>query len=251
MSDMAGQVQVVIGAGSGIGRAVSGFLAARGANVVCLDLDRDSAAQTADGIAGQGGPSVDFGYCDVSVEESVAQAFTDVMRRRGRIDGLLNCAGITGRTGVTVDDVDVVDFDRVYSVNLRGSFLVTKHVIGYMVARKYGRIVHVASIAGKEGNAGMGAYSATKAGIIGLVKAAGKEYATTGVTINAIAPAVIDTPMVAAMPGEQVRYMTDKIPMHRLCSLSEISELAAFCLSPACSFTTGFVFDATGGRATY
>ncbi|MEO8907323.1 MAG: SDR family NAD(P)-dependent oxidoreductase [Microbacteriaceae bacterium] len=250
MSDFADQVQIVVGAGSGIGRAVSGLLAARGANVVCLDRDRDSATQTAERIAEQGG-SADGGYCDVSVEESVAKAFADVMHRHGRIDGLLNCAGITGTTGTTVDGVDVADFDQVYSVNLRGSFLVTKHVIGYMVARKYGRIVHMASVAGKEGNAGMGAYSATKAGVIGLVKAVGKEYATSGVTINAIAPAVIDTPMVAAMPPEQVRYMTDKIPMHRLCSLPEISELAAFCLSSACSFTTGFVFDATGGRATY
>lgn len=250
MSDLAEQVHVVVGAGSGIGRAASGFLAARGATVVCLDRDRDGAMHTAAGITEQGGRA-DEGLCDVSVEDSVASAFADVLHRHGRIDGLLNCAGMTGTTATTVDDVDVADFDQVYSVNLRGSFLVTKHVIGSMVARKYGRIVHMASIAGKEGNAGMGAYSATKAGVIGLVKTVAKEFATSGVTINAIAPAVIDTPMVAAMPPEQVRYMTDKIPMNRLCSLSEISELAAFCLSPACSFTTGFVFDATGGRATY
>jgi 3-oxoacyl-[acyl-carrier protein] reductase len=120
-----------------------------------------------------------------------------------------------------------------------------------MRERGYGRILHVASIAGKEGNAGMAAYSASKAGLIGLVKVMGKEYAETGVTINALAPAVIRTPMVAAMPEAQVKYMTDKIPMKRCGELEEAAAMIGWIVSPECSFTTGFTFDMTGGRAVY
>ena len=120
-----------------------------------------------------------------------------------------------------------------------------------MIERKYGRILHVASIAGKEGNAGMAAYSATKAGLIGLVKVMGKDYAESGITVNALAPAVIRTPMVTALPEAQVKYMTDKIPMHRCGELAEAAAMIAWIVSPACSFTTGFTFDLTGGRAVY
>jgi 3-oxoacyl-[acyl-carrier protein] reductase len=120
-----------------------------------------------------------------------------------------------------------------------------------MVERGYGRILHVASIAGKEGNAGMVSYSASKAGLIGMVKSQGKEYAESGVIVNALAPAVIHTDMVEAMPADQVRYMTEKIPMRRLGKLEECAELVAWIVSPACSFTTGFTFDLSGGRAVY
>jgi 2-dehydro-3-deoxy-L-rhamnonate dehydrogenase (NAD+) len=147
--------------------------------------------------------------------------------------------------------VTLDDFEFVLRVNLNGSFLAAKHVLPGMVKAGYGRILHIASIAGKEGNAGMLAYSASKAAVIGMTKVQGKEYAETGVTINALAPAVIQTPMVDAMPAEQVTYMTSKIPMKRCGSLDEVAAMAAFIVSHEASFTTGFTFDLTGGRAVY
>lgn len=188
---------------------------------------------------------------DVTEVGSVATAMAETIGRFGALDGLLNTAGITGATNVPTHEVDLNDFDRVYQVNLRGALVVTQAVLPHMVDRSYGRILHIASIAGKEGNAGMAAYSGTKAGLIGLVKTMGKEYASTGVTINAMAPAVVQTPMVDVMPQAQVDYMTEKIPMGRTGRLEEVAYMAAFVLSRKCSFTTGFTFDLSGGRAVY
>jgi 3-oxoacyl-[acyl-carrier protein] reductase len=147
--------------------------------------------------------------------------------------------------------VDLKDFDEVYRINLRGALIVSQAVLPHMLERNFGRLLHIASIAGKDGNAGMTAYSATKAGLIGMIKSMGKDYAETGVTINALAPAVIRTPMVAALPEATVKYMTDKIPMKRCGELEEAAQMIAWIVSPACSFTTGFTFDLTGGRAVY
>jgi 3-oxoacyl-[acyl-carrier protein] reductase len=169
----------------------------------------------------------------------------------GSVQVLVNCAGIVGETNRKPHQVDPADFDRVYRVNLRAAFTLTRLIAPAMVARDYGRILHVASIAGKEGNAGMLAYSATKAGLIGLVKSAAKDYAETGITINALAPAVIYTDMVAALPEAQITYMTDKIPMRRTGRLEEAAAMIAFIVSPECGFCTGFTFDLSGGRATY
>src|SRR6185369_6244408 len=157
----------------------------------------------------------------------------------------------TGRTNIKSHEVELSDFDFVMKTNVYGSFLTAKHVLPAMLRQKYGRILHIASIAGKEGNAGMLAYSASKAAVIGMVKVQGKEYAETGITINGLAPAVIQTPMVEAMPEAQVKYMTDKIPMKRCGSLDEVAAMAAFIVSRETSFTTGFTFDLTGGRAVY
>lgn len=169
----------------------------------------------------------------------------------GEVHGLIYAPGITGRTGIKTHEVDVEDFDEVYRVNLRGAFLVSKAILPHMVERRYGRILHIASISGKEGNYGMAAYSSTKAGLIGLVKVLGKEYATYGITVNALAPAVIRTPMVESLPDEQVEYMTAKIPMKRTGTLEEVAAMAAWIVSPHCSFTTAFTFDLSGGRAVY
>ena len=163
----------------------------------------------------------------------------------------MNCAGITGKTGIKAHEVEADDFDAVYRINLKGAFLLTKAVLPHMLKQDYGRVLHVASISGKDGNAGMQAYSATKAGLIGFVKSVGKDYAETGITINALAPAVIYTDMVAAMPEQQVKYMTDKIPMKRTGKLEEAAAMIEWIVSPECSFTTGFCFDLSGGRATY
>ena len=190
-------------------------------------------------------------HLDVLDAAAMQPTFDAVEAWGGRLHGLVNCAAITGTTGKPSHEIDVEDFDQVVRINLRGAFLLSHTTIPRMLPHGYGRILHVASIAGKEGNAGMVSYSATKAGLIGMVKAQGKEYAQTGVTVNALAPAVIRTAMVAAMPEEQVAYMTEKIPMGRCGTLEESSEMIAWIVSPASSFTTAFTFDLSGGRAVY
>ena len=240
----------VIGAASGIGRTTALLLGEQGVNVACLDRDQPGAAAAAKAIAEAGGAAIGLG-ADVADEASVDPALDQVEKNFGQIHGLVNCAGVTGKTNVKGHEVDLADFDFVYRVNLRGPMVVSKAVLPRMLKHRYGRILHIASIAGKEGNAGMAAYSATKAGLIGLVKTLGKDYAESGITINALAPAVIRTPMVDALPQATVDYMTAKIPMRRCGELSEAAQLIAWTVSPACSFTTGFTFDLTGGRAVY
>jgi 3-oxoacyl-[acyl-carrier protein] reductase len=241
---------VVVGAASGIGRQAARFIAARGASVACLDRNLDGAKETAEAIASANGKAI-AAPADVADDASIPRALDAAEQAFGRIHGLVNCAGITGRTNIRGLEVDLADFDAVYRINLRGTMAVSKAVLPRMLKHGYGRILHIASIAGKEGNAGMAAYSATKAGVIGLVKSLGKDYAESGITINALAPAVIRTPMVDALPDATVKYMTDKIPMKRCGELEEVAQLIAWIVSPACSFTTGFTFDLTGGRATY
>lgn len=241
---------VVIGAGSGIGRAAAAYLGAQGVAVACVDRAREAAASAAEEIHAAGGTAIALG-ADVTDDASIARALDEAESAHGGIQGLVNCAGVTGKTNVKGHEVELEDFDAVYRINLRGAMVVSKAVLPRMLARGYGRLLHVASIAGKEGNAGMAAYSATKAGLIGLVKSIAKDYPETGVTINALAPAVIRTPMVDALPEATVRYMTDKIPMRRCGELEEAAQLIAWIVSPACSFTTGFTFDLSGGRATY
>lgn len=243
-----GQTAMVVGAADGIGKATATLLAERGARVACLDRNLAGAQALVDSLPA--GTTMALPV-DVADAESVDAAISTGASALGRVDVLVNCAGITGVTGRYTVECDVEDFDLVYRVNLRGAFLLTRAVLPGMVSQRYGRILHVASIAGKEGNAGMVAYSATKAGLIGMVKAQGKEYAETGVTINALAPAVIRTAMVAAMPEEQVRYMTERIPMRRTGTLEEAAQTICWAVSPACSFTTGFTFDLSGGRAVY
>lgn len=250
MDEFAGQTVAVVGAASGIGRAAAGELASRGAHVVCMDVHHEASTALAEELAAAGRHATAI-EVDVTSSRSVDDAFARLIQDAGAIHALVNCAGITGATGHPTHEVDVDDFDRVYRVNLRGALLLSKAVIPTMVEQGYGRVLHVASIAGKGGNAGMAAYSATKAGLIGLVKTLGKEYATAGVTVNALAPAVIQTPMVDAMPEQQVAYMTEKIPMGRLGTLTEVAAMICWIVSRDCSFSTGFAFDLSGGRAVY
>jgi 3-oxoacyl-[acyl-carrier protein] reductase len=240
-----GYAVAVVGAASGIGRAAALYLAGQGVRIACID--RADPAPT----AAEAGAGASAHLLDVTDAVACRAVLAQAREGFGRLDGLVNCAGITGRTGIRTEDVDPADFEAVCRVNLLGALHLSQAVLPAMRARGYGRILHVASIAGKEGNPGMAAYSASKAGLIGLVKAIGKECAETGITVNALAPAVIRTPMVAALPDAQVRYMTDKIPMKRCGELEEAAAMIAWIVSPACSFTTGFTFDLSGGRAVY
>ena len=226
------------------------LLGGRGATVVCLDRDISGAAGTADEITAAGGSAKAHA---IDIVDAAAQSIVweKVVSDSGQLHAVVNCAGVTGETNLKAHQVDPADFDLVYRINLFGPLLISQAVLPHMLEKNYGRILHIASIAGKEGNAGMTAYSATKAGVIGLVKSMGKDYAETGITVNALAPAVIRTPMVAALPEAQVKYMTDKIPMKRCGELDEAAEMIAWIVSPACSFTTGFTFDLSGGRAVY
>src|SRR6266567_5044209 len=242
----AGQTAIVTGSASGLGRAIAAKLHANGANVAMLDLN-EAAVQTA---AKETGAQASAWAVDVTNEIQVSTVIERIANQFGRIDVLVNSAGITGKTNIKSQDVETKDLRLVFDVNFMGSFFTARAVLPWMLKRNYGRILHIASVAGKEGNAGMLAYSASKAAVIGMTKVQGKEYAETGITINALAPAVIRTQMVEAMPAAQVQYMTDKIPMKRCGTLDEIAHMAAFIVSPGASFTTGFTFDMTGGRAT-
>lgn len=188
---------------------------------------------------------------DITVEKEIKQSFETTLQLFGKIDIVVNSAGIVGLTNAKITDYPVEEFDRVYNVNLRGSFLVTKYALKIMEAYNYGRILLIASIAGKEGNPSMAGYSSSKAGVIGLVKGVAKEYAQTGITINGLAPAVIRTAMNEKTAPEQLAYMASKIPMGRLGTVDEVASLAAWIVSEEASFNTGFIFDLSGGRATY
>ena len=238
-SNYLNQVAVVTGASSGLGKSISSALRSSGATVASLD------------IAQNHGDSENFFNCDITSEAEVAKTISAIHGKFGRIDMLINSAGVTGATAIKSHETSTDDIRKVFDINFFGSYLTSKHILPIMLSRKYGRILHIASIAGKEGNAGMLAYSASKAAVIGMTKVQGKEYAETGITINALAPAVIRTPLVDAMPEEQVRYMTDKIPMKRCGTLEEVASVALFILSANNSFSTGFTFDLSGGRATY
>lgn len=245
-----GQVAVVTGAAGGIGFAIAQRLAMEGATAVLLDMSNDALQGAVKKLSEQGYKAKGYAV-DVTSETSVNQTFMDIFRDFARVDILVQSAGITGKTGIKTHEVPFDNFCKVQSVNMSGIFLCCKAVLPYMLNSKYGRIVNIASIAGKEGNAGMLSYSTSKGAVIAATKSMGKEYAETGITVNCIAPAVVRTAMVDAMPDTQVKYMTDKIPMKRCGKLEEIAALVGYIASDEASFVTGFCFDATGGRATY
>jgi 3-oxoacyl-[acyl-carrier protein] reductase len=240
------QHAVITGGASGIGLAIAKRLHDLGVKVALCDLD----PKKLDGAAKNVGKHCRVICVDVTDLKAVETTFAELMKNTGAIDILVNSAGVTGITNVKSHEVDPADIGFVFRVNFFGSYHTARAVLPGMLRQNYGRILHIASIAGKEGNAGMMAYSASKAAVIGMTKSQGKELAETGVTVNALAPAVISTPMVEAMPPAQVAYMTEKIPMKRCGTLEEIADMAAFIVSPAASFTTGFTFDLSGGRAT-
>jgi 3-oxoacyl-[acyl-carrier protein] reductase len=244
----AGKTAVVTGGASGIGRAIVERLARESAHVTLFDVDREAMGAVAGGLSAFG---VEARPVDVTKEAAVAGAMDALVAERGRLDVVVHCAAIVGPTSTVITDVGFDDFEEVLKVNLLGSFVVTKQALRFMREKNAGRILLFASMAGKEGNPGMSPYSTSKAGVIGLVKSVGKEFAETGITVNAIAPAVIRTPMVEAADPAQVKYMTDKIPARRTGTLDEAAAIACWIVSDEASFCTGFTFDLSGGRAVY
>eukprot|EP00565_Helicotheca_tamesis_P005909 CAMPEP_0185731366 /NCGR_PEP_ID=MMETSP1171-20130828/12727_1 /TAXON_ID=374046 /ORGANISM="Helicotheca tamensis, Strain CCMP826" /LENGTH=539 /DNA_ID=CAMNT_0028400623 /DNA_START=99 /DNA_END=1718 /DNA_ORIENTATION=+ len=250
-----GQNCIVTGAARGLGYGIAHHLGTEGASlVVLIDFDHveiDAAVESLSKLV----PTCKYvgRVCNVTDSEKVEAIWKEVVgiSGNGRLDILVQAAGIVGKTNLKCEDVEVENFEDVMKVNVQGIFHGCKAALPYMSKQSYGRIVNIASIAGKEGNAGMLAYSTSKAAVIGLTKTIGKEYATLGITCNAIAPAVVKTEMVANMPDEQVKYMTDKIPMKRCGKVEEIAAMVVFMCSKEAGFTTGFCFDATGGRAVY
>jgi 3-oxoacyl-[acyl-carrier protein] reductase len=244
------KIAVVTGAAMGIGKAVAQRLGTEGAALALFDINKEMVDKVIEEFTAKG--LIATGYVmDVSQEKEVNDAVAKVEEKFKRIDILVHAAGIVGPTSTKIINYDTEAFDNIYRVNLKGSFLITKAVLKVMSKTKYGRLLLLSSIAGKEGNPGMVGYSATKSGVIGLVKAVAKEYATTNIIINGLAPAVIETPMNLNTSPEQLSYMKEKIPMKRLGTVEEVAAISCFIVSDENSFSTGFIFDISGGRATY
>lgn len=245
-----GQVALVTGGADGLGKAIAQRLVAEGASVALFDQNATLVNSTAAELTTPTN-AVRAYAVDISGENPVREAIERVVADFGQLDVVVNSAGIVGPTSTNITAYTTADFEKVFAVNLLGSFLITKYAVTAMASRNYGRILLLASIAGKEGNPGMVGYSVSKAGVIGLVKAIAKEYATSGITINGLAPAVIKTAMNDNTAPDQLAYMTAKIPMGRLGQVDEVAAMACFIVSAENSFSTGFIYDISGGRATY
>lgn len=242
--DLKGRVAVVTGAASGIGRATAKRLGANGAALELWDAAADGLAETADST---GGTATVLSVAD---DDAVAAAAAAAAERHGRVDILVNCAGIAGDIA-PVAEADPAEWRRVIEVNLTGTFLCCRAVVPHMVRSGYGRIVNIASVAGKEGNPNAAHYSASKAGVITFTRALGKEVAGSGVLVNCITPAVIDTAILGQVTEAQVKYMVERIPLGRMGRPEEVAALIAWLSSEECSFSTAAAFDLSGGRTTY
>jgi 3-oxoacyl-[acyl-carrier protein] reductase len=244
--DFKGRTAIVTGGATGIGLAIVRRLAASGAAVRIWDVDQRTLQQTLTALAG----AVTGDVVDVSDPDAVAQAADAAMAALGRIDVLVNNAGVAGLNAPTVE-YPIDEWERVLRVNLTSQFLTCRAVAPHMVKAGYGRIVNIASIAGKEGNPNAVAYSASKAGVISLTKSLGKELAKSGVLVNCVTPAAAKTAIFDQMTETHIEYMLSKIPMGRFVTVDEIASLVGWLASEDCAFSTGGVFDVSGGRATY
>ena len=246
--DLSGRVAIVTGGARGIGYACAERMLASGAAVVLWDQDETALAEARERLAASG--AVFTRALDITDEAGVAAAAAAILGEAGRIDILVNNAGITG-PNKTAWDYTPAEWRRVIDIDLTGAYLCARAVIPAMMARQYGRIVNIASVAGKEGNPNASAYSAAKAGLIGLTKSLGKELATSGVLVNCVTPAAAKTDLFRQMTEAHIDYMLSKIPMQRFIEVEEIAAMVAWLSSAECSFSTGAVFDLSGGRATY
>jgi 3-oxoacyl-[acyl-carrier protein] reductase len=240
------RVAIITGAARGIGAAIAARLHADGLRVCIADLD-GAAAEARSGALGEGAFGCQMDVTDPASARAMVAACLDQF---GQVDVLVNNAGVTGPSAPLAEYPDA-DWRRVLAVDLDGTFNCCKAVLPHMLERRGGRIVNIASIAGKEGNPTMCAYSAAKAGVIGLTKSLGKELATSGVLVNCVAPAVVETELLRELTPEAVQYMVQRVPMARTGKVEEIAALVAWLASEECTFSTGAVFDISGGRATY
>ena len=247
--DLSGQTAIVTGAGRGIGAGIASRLARAGARVAVADFDLASAEKSAASICLEGYQAFAV-QADVSQSGSVAAMAERVVGETGRIHILVNNAGIGGRAAPVWEQSDE-DWRKVMDVNLTGVFLCCRAVIPHMREHNYGRIINIASVAGKEGNPNMVAYSASKAGVIAIAKSLAKEVATENICVNAVTPAVIRTPILDQLTAETVKYMISKIPRGRTGEIEEVAAVVHFLASPDCSFVTGQTYDVSGGRSTY
>jgi 3-oxoacyl-[acyl-carrier protein] reductase len=241
-----GTTALITGGASGIGLAVAGRVIAEGGVVTLWDVDQAKL----DAAQAKFGTKARAKRVDITNPEEVERAVKDTHAAMGHIDILVCAAGVAGLNADVVD-YPADEWKRVFDVNINGLFYCNRYVGSLMKARGYGRIVNVASVAGKEGNPRASAYSASKAAVIGFTKSLGKELAKDGVTVNAVAPAVIDTPMLEKVDATHLGYMRSKIPMERFGTVEEVAALICWLASRECSFSTGAVFDISGGRATY
>jgi 3-oxoacyl-[acyl-carrier protein] reductase len=245
----ANQVAIVTGAARGIGKAIATRLATEGAVVVIADVDVKTAEVTAQELAA-GGRAVVVSSLDVGDPVQVVATVQSVLTRFGRIDILVNNAGIVGDV-MPIREMSDTEWHRVMAVNLHGVFYCSRAVLPAMLSRKYGRIVSLASVAGKEGNANMAAYSVSKAGVICLTKSLAKEVARDGITVNCVTPALTETDMARGFSPEQRALLASKVPMGRLAAPEEIAAVTVFLASAEAGFVTGAIYDASGGRSDY
>jgi NAD(P)-dependent dehydrogenase (short-subunit alcohol dehydrogenase family) len=246
MFELTGQTAIVTGAGTGIGEVIAKRLAAAGARVAVADIDHEAASLAAKNI-GEAAFSVKL---DIADSNSVERAVREVLDRTSGIEIVVNNAGLAGRAAPIWQQTDE-DWAKVFAVNVTGPFYLCRAILPFMRDRGYGRIVNIASVAGKEGNPNMVAYSASKAAVIGMTKAIAKEVASEGICINAVSPAVIRTKILEQLTPEQVAYMIERIPMKRTGQPEEVAAVVHFLASRDCSFVTGQCYDVSGGRATY
>jgi 3-oxoacyl-[acyl-carrier protein] reductase len=241
----AGRNAIITGGASGLGKQVAARIIAEGGKVALWDLNPDALVATSDEI-----DATHVVALDVSDHAAVAAAAKDSAAALGKVDILICSAGITGAT-VPVWEFPVESFQRVIDINLNGLFYCNREVVPFLLENGYGRIVNLASVAGKEGNPNASAYSASKAGVIGFTKSLGKELAGKGVIANALTPATFESPILEQLPQSQVDYMRSKIPMGRLGLVEESAAMVCFMASEECSFTTASTFDTSGGRTTF